>query len=510
MRMKPSLFVILLFLACCCLCFSCSEPSSDDAVMPDGDVDHEKDPDEEVQDPVCRQGDLVCDPDDDSKVLICSNDGYAWMPYRTCDPSYVCHEGDCVEETDGDWDFDWLDFEWPDYDFEQEFDWDGLCEKFCTRTTDCSYDPRDLWITYYTCQEECSPYAHAPIAFYCLSFDTCEEFHSCLDKWYFVEPYVEECIEQCDRMHLCGITYDEFLNDMLEYPCYYDCDWIGPDYVIVNCAQNNDDCSGLRDCLPLEEYVDGDEDEEWEIPEEEVIEWEGPPSLENCWHHAEMSLVDGRFCMDRFEATGWENADCSGAIYGQEEDDYPEGFQDCVDCVDDGFCESMLDCWNELWAPQTTPVYACSKRGYVPSRNITWYQANKACENSGKSLCEYTDWTLACSGPNGLNYPYGDEYVEDACWDSGYSNWLPGPGMTGMRFQCVSEYGIYDQSGNVKEWLNDVDENRYRAFAGASWMTTGDSDGLLCNDPLEYSSWKDPDNYQSSLGFRCCLYPSED
>src|SRR5258708_32002628 len=63
-------------------------------------------------------------------------------------------------------------------------------------------------------------------------------------------------------------------------------------------------------------------------------------------------------------------------------------------------------------------VKAISKKGLVPQAYISRDEAEAACEESGKRLCEDDEWVTACKGPNATRFPYGNERKEGWCVDT--------------------------------------------------------------------------------------------
>lgn len=259
-----------------------------------------------------------------------------------------------------------------------------------------------------------------------------------------------------------------------------------------------------------ESAPDGDSEAEREVPEAESEAEAELPGI-SCPGHPEMVLIDdSNYCIDRYESVLMDKANCTGTAYGQAKDDYPEGFQDCVDCHEDGFCPELTDpqimfyCPNKNMAPQTTPIYACSRRNVLPSGNLTWYQANKSCVNSGKTLCSYTQWSKACSGKNGWLFPYGDTYDKDKCWQNHDSTTL-----TGVMSDCSSGYGCYDLSGNIGEWLSDANALQKRLVIGGDYSVPYVQDYLQCIVNDANKEYKNRTTAFDSIGLRCCLTVSD-
>ena len=133
----------------------------------------------------------------------------------------------------------------------------------------------------------------------------------------------------------------------------------------------------------------------------------------------------GSVCVDKYEASVWENPDGTGTQYGATADDYP--------CADTG-----NDCKDKM--------YAVSRAGETPSASITWFQAQQACGNVGKRLLSNAEWQAAAAGTPD---PGGNPGEEECNTNSGE------PVSTGSRANCVSVWEVFDMVGNVAEWVED-------------------------------------------------------
>lgn len=248
------------------------------------------------------------------------------------------------------------------------------------------------------------------------------------------------------------------------------------------------------------------EEVEEEKSENESDEGDYEDLYDECPGYPGMALIDDSFCIDRYEVSVMENSDCTGKIYGQygNGDDFPEGFPDCVECLEDGLCKNSGDCPDETWGPQSAVLYACSIKDVIPSSSITWFQALKACNNSGKELCSYDEWHYSCSGDAETTYPYGDIFENDTCWTG-----VLLPGSSGIRDECRSQFGVYDQSGNLREWLADPLDpdwgyNLHQWVGGFFGYYSTESDQLTCHSLDQY--WRAAYYAFDSVGFRCCVH----
>ena len=206
-----------------------------------------------------------------------------------------------------------------------------------------------------------------------------------------------------------------------------------------------------------------------------------------------MARVEGRFCIDRYEA----------ALERQG----PDG----------------------SWGPAQRalrvgdrPVRAVPARGVQPFGHVSAAGGELACANAGKRLCTSEEWLQACRGPEGTQWPYGSEYRPDACndeypgrhpvidlFDTAEGVWDPehmnSPSLNqqpdtvdpgGAHPACVSAYGVYDMHGNLHEWVSDAGG----VFRGG-FYADAERNGVGC----EYATTAHGPRYRDySTGFRCC------
>ncbi len=92
-------------------------------------------------------------------------------------------------------------------------------------------------------------------------------------------------------------------------------------------------------------------------------------------------------------------------------------------------------------------IYAASLPGVPPSANITWFQAQAACENARKRLPSSAEWQAAVIG------------TPDPGLDNGTTDCNTGSVFTavntGSRSSCKSARRAFDMVGNVYEWVAD-------------------------------------------------------
>ena len=140
-----------------------------------------------------------------------------------------------------------------------------------------------------------------------------------------------------------------------------------------------------------------------------------------------------------------------------------------------------------------------SKAGVMPAASLTALDAQYLCEDVEKRLCTSGEWIDACRGEEGNSFPYGNDYDPSTC--NGYENSVHAAVHTGSMTSCVGGYpGLFDMSGNVREWsCEDWDCEIANAHGGSFDSMDG---GLDCN---EMSGSMRADLSYPNLGFRCCL-----
>ena len=184
-----------------------------------------------------------------------------------------------------------------------------------------------------------------------------------------------------------------------------------------------------------------------------------------------------------------------------------------------------------LWMGQTEVTQAQYEQamGYNPSKHegedlpverVTWIQANAMAERlskqSGKNyrLPSEAEWEYACTAA-GQHSPYcGDGELEELAWYDENSD---------EEAQPVAElepnaWGLYDMSGNLREWLLDCWNPSYqeasatgearldgecndRAIRGGSW--TIDEERMRASN----RNRNDISSQSSFIGFRLVLEP---
>jgi len=182
-------------------------------------------------------------------------------------------------------------------------------------------------------------------------------------------------------------------------------------------------------------------------------------------------------------------------------DKYGVTVADYRQCVEAGGCS--LD--------GLTQYYSCNwnERGRVnhPITCVDWNQARQYCQWAGKRLPTEAEWEKAARGPEGLVYPWGNQ------WDRSKAN-VGGVGTVPVgSYPPGKSYAVYDMAGNVWEWMADwYDGNYYkwapsrnpkgpdsgqsRVLRGGSWL---DAPRLA---RTATRNWDAP-GHRFAIGFRC-------
>jgi serine/threonine protein kinase len=134
----------------------------------------------------------------------------------------------------------------------------------------------------------------------------------------------------------------------------------------------------------------------------------------------------------------------------------------------------------------------------APKHNISYADAEQACRDAGKRLCTAQEWEEACKGPLNYVYSYGDTFDPDFC-GNGTEDIAP----SGAKKDCKSGWspgGIYDMSGNFREWTSTPGSNDKRRLVMGG-LKNNPQKGTRCAFATDEATvFQDV-----TLSFRCCM-----
>lgn len=134
--------------------------------------------------------------------------------------------------------------------------------------------------------------------------------------------------------------------------------------------------------------------------------------------------------------------------------------------------------------------------GGKPKFGVTYDEAEKLCADQGKRLCTADEWEKACKGPGNTAYSYGDYYDPSFCGDgldeAGYAS--------GEKKDCKSGWGVYDMSGNYREWTATEPPGKDKRRIVKGGLRTQPEKGTRCafhvDESIGFKDW--------AMGVRCC------
>lgn len=153
-----------------------------------------------------------------------------------------------------------------------------------------------------------------------------------------------------------------------------------------------------------------------------------------------------------------------------------------------------------------------------PVVGVSWKEASSFCAWKNKRLPTEAEWEKAGRGKRAVKYPWGDD--PPAGGKLNYNEETGKPLPVGSFEAGKSDYGLYDMSGNVSEWVFDwhspifylfspqknpkgANTGQYKVTRGGNWRNPK-------NDvTLTYRGASAPYIRTQAIGFRCAAEAKE-
>jgi len=155
-----------------------------------------------------------------------------------------------------------------------------------------------------------------------------------------------------------------------------------------------------------------------------------------------------------------------------------------------------------------------SERDTLPVSSVSWFAAKDYCEWRKSRLPSEAEWEKAARGPDGLEYPWGNQWDPKITNTGDDGNWDEGMAPVGSYKNNLSPYGAYDMAGNVWEWVEDwyapYEGSSYKvdAFSSKNRVLRGGGGGVG-HYAISYffraatRQFSEPEMESEDVGFRC-------
>ena len=175
-------------------------------------------------------------------------------------------------------------------------------------------------------------------------------------------------------------------------------------------------------------------------------------------------------------------------------------------CFDAPFWIEATEVTNRLYGSSSSTDMVAMYRGpNWPRETVTWQQAADFCAARRARLPAEAEWEYAARGPDGLIYPWGDEFDLEKLISGRLS-----PANVASVPAGASWVGAFDLSGGVAEWAADA----YAPYpqAGASTPASGQDRVTRGGSWFSFAAFlvraahrepTGPATANSTIGFRC-------
>lgn len=151
-----------------------------------------------------------------------------------------------------------------------------------------------------------------------------------------------------------------------------------------------------------------------------------------------------------------------------------------------------------------------------PVVGVTWKEAGSFCAWRKGRLPTEAEWEKAARGQRPIEYPWGNEAPDKT--RANFDNHLGKTAAVGSYPAGKSDYGVFDMSGNVSEWVQDwhfpeyylfspkenppgPDKGHYKVIRGGNWQNNAEDISPT------YRNATIPKARSKTVGFRCVTDP---